>query len=1036
MSKFFIYRPIFAWVIAILISIAGLIAIPNLGVERFPTVAPPKVALYLTYEGATPKTMNDNVISLIEREISGVKDLLYYESASDSNGSASITVTFKRGTDPQLAQVEIQNKMKAIEPRLPQAVRNNGVIVESSASNTLMYINLISPNGRYDEAALNDYMIRNMVENLKRVDGVGRVEVYGSEYAMRIWVDTNKLTGYNLTMSDVTTAIADQNVQIATGKVGDSPTVAGKMTVASLFAKGQLETPEEFESIVLRSGINGSQLLLKDVARVELGRESYKYANRNDGQESTSLAIKLFPNANAVLTSDAIRAYMESAKQVMPAGMDYKITSDSAPFAKISIKKVVVTLAEAMLLVFLVMYLFLQRVIYTLIPAIVAPIALLGTLAVMYAIGFSVNVFTMFGMVLVIGIIVDDAIIVVENVERIMAKEGLPPREATIKAMKEITGAVIGVTGVLSAVYLPIAFAAGSVGTIYQQFSITMATAILFSAFLALCLTPALCATLLKPIGPDHHAKTGFFGWFNRSFEFVGDRYQTWTTKLSGRVGRIALTYVLLIAACFWGFNKIPSTFLPNEDQGYFFTSIQLPSNATQERTKQVITLAENYLQEQEEVRDVMTILGFSFSGSGSASAFMVTTLKDWQHREGVDIRDTLEKFNIYMMDNVKEGEAFSMLPPAIDGLGNSSNISLQLLDKSNADRETFQKVKAEFLRNANANKKIDSAYFEAIPDTTGIELLIDREKARAQGVSFTDISQTLTTALGSTYVNDFPNKGRMQKVIVQSQAENRMDMKDILKMSVKNNKGGTAYLSEFVSTVWKDTPLQLKRFNGSPAVAVSVMPKQGYSSGEVMKELESIVKGLSSPTQIEWTGLSRQERQAEAQTNVLLVFSMLVIFLVLAALYESWSIPLAVIVATPLGILGAVAAMLATGLPNDVFFKVGLVSIIGLTAKNAILMIEFAQQQVVKGLNVIEAISLAAKLRLRPIIMTSLAFTCGIIPLVLASGPSSEIQNSLGTGVLGGMISGTVLILIYVPIAFILVSKLTSMKRFKAKDN
>lgn len=1029
MAHFFISRPIFAWVIAILISMAGLIAIPQLSVERFPSVAPPSIGLYLSYPGANAKTINDSVVSLIEREISGIKGLLYFNSSSDASGSASITVTFENGTDPEMAQVEIQNKISAIEPRLPLAVRQNGITVETTSSNNLMYLGLVSPNGQHSEQELSDYMVRHVIEEIKRVPGVGRVQMYGAEFAMRIWVDPIALTGYNLTMEDVTRSIAEQNIQISPGKVGDSPTTLGQKTVFPLTAQGQLETPQEFRNIVLRANTQGGSVLLGDVAKVELGAQNYLFSNRENGQQSTSAAIQLAPDANAITTSAGIRDRMAELQQAMPLNMDYSITSDAAIFAKLSIEKVVITLLEAMVLVFLVIYLFLQNIRYTLIPTIVAPIALLGTFAVMWLMGFSINVFTMFGMVLAIGIIVDDAIVVVENVERVMAETGLDPKAATQQAMTEIYGAVIGITAVLSAVFIPMSFASGSVGTIFQQFSLSMAVSILFSAFLALTLTPALCATLLKPVTSKDHKKIAFFAGFNRLFTQFTEQVTRLVGYLVRRTGSMMALYLAIVVLCIYAFASVPSTFLPEEDQGYFLTSIQLPSDATVERTMDVVTKIEQFTQARDAVNASMSILGFSFSGTGSGSAFGITTLKDWDERDGSSTQQEMEALSTHL-SSLTEGQVFSVLPAAINGLGNSSNLSFQLQDRTNSGYQQFQKVQTEFLNQAYASGKLTSIFFEALPETNGIQLNIDRAKARALGVPFNAISETISTAMGSSYVNDFPNNGRLQQVIVQVQAESRMQLEDILQLSIRNEQGGTVYLAEFVTPVWGMTPQQLTRFNGVLAVAVSASPAPGYSSGEAMQEIERIVKALPTTTGIEWTGLSLQERQAESQTVTLLLFSMLVIFLVLAALYESWSIPLAVILVVPLGIIGSVGFVMLNGMANDVFFKVGLVTIIGLSAKNAILIVEFAKQALSEGNSLIDSVLQATTQRLRPIIMTSLAFSCGIIPLYIATGPSSEVQNSIGTGVLGGMFSGTVLAVLFVPVFFVFVSKIIERVR------
>lgn len=1024
MSQFFISRPIFAWVIALIISIAGLVAIPNLAVERFPSVAPPSIGLYLSYPGASPQTINDTVVSLIEREISGINGLLYFSSSSDAAGSASITVTFKNGIDPKMAQVEIQNKIKTVEPRLPLAVRQNGITVEETSSNNLMYLGLVTDGGQRSEEELSDYMVRNIIEEVKRVPGVGRVQMWGSEFAMRIWVDPVKLSGYNLTIEDITSAIREQNIPISPGKIGDAPTSQGQKIVIPLTAQGQLETPAEFKKIILKSLTNGGVVLLGDVANVELGAQNNTYGNRANGQESTSAAIQLSSGANAIATSAGIKDRMQELKKAMPADMDYSITSDAAIFAKISIQKVVTTLLEAMLLVFLVMYLFLQKIRYTLIPSIVVPISLLGTFAVIYITGLSINVFTMFAMVLAIGIIVDDAIVVVENVERVMTETGLPPKQATEKAMKEIYGAIIGITAVLSAVFIPIAFASGSVGTIFLQFSVVMAVAILFSAFFALTLTPALCATLLKPVNAEEHNTTGFFGWFNRSFASLTHYCTRGVSFLVIRTKRVMVLYIAIVVLCITAFNLVPSTFLPEEDQGFFLTSIQLPSDATAERTMVVINKIEQYLNGREAVASQMSISGFSFSGSGAGSAFGVTTLKDWSERNGSSTELEMQGLSEHL-NELAEGDVFSVLPGAIEGLGNSSNISLQLQDRANLGYESFQNIQSEFMTKLNNSEKIASVFIESLPETNGVKLNIDRSKAQALGVPFSAISESISAALGSSYVNDFPNNGRLQQVIVQVQASSRMQLNDILQLSIRNSYGSTVYLREFVTAEWQKVPQQLSRFNGLTAVPVSIEPAPGYSSGQAMKEITDIANSLSAPASISWTGLSLQERDTESQTVMLLFFSILLIFLILSALYESWSIPIAAILVVPLGVVGAVGAVMLNGMANDVFFKVGLITIIGLSAKNAILIIEFAQQARNQGTSLTEAVITATKLRFRPILMTSLAFSCGIIPLYIASGPSSEIQNSLGTGVLGGMLSGTVLAVLFVPVFFVFVNQL-----------
>ncbi len=1031
MPQFFINRPVFAWVVALFIIMSGLIALPQLPIERYPSVAPPQVTITAVYPGATPQTMNDSVLGLIERELSSLKNLLYFESSSDTSGAATITASFKPGVNPELAQVDVQNRLKTIEARLPQTVRQNGLIVEAASSGFLMLVSLKSDDNRFDSTALSDYMARNVIEELRRIEGVGRVQLFGAEQAMRIWVDPVKLTAYNLSMADLSNAITQQNIQIAPGRLGDEPAPAGQKVAIPLMAKGQLETPEEFANIVLRAEGSGAKLVLGDVARVELGAQSYAFLTREDGKTATAAAIQLAPGANAVLTSERVKERMQLLQQTMPVGMSYSVPFDTAPFAKISIEKVAHTLIEAMVLVFLVMYLFLQNVRYTLIPAIVAPIALLGTFAVMMLTGFSINVLTMFGMVLAIGIIVDDAIVVVENVERLMAKEGLSPRDATVKAMKEITGAIIGITLVLTAVFIPMALASGSVGVIYQQFTLSMAISILFSAFLALTFTPALCATLLKPISHGHAEKTGFFGWFNRRFDRMTDRYGVRVSKLTKRIGRVMLMFALLVGMLVYSFGKLPSAFLPEEDQGYFITSFLLPSDATTERTSAVVKSFEEYVATRPGIKSNISILGYGLSGSGTNAAVSFTMLKDWDERNGANAWEEVYYAYMTMAETAGEGLVFSIMPPAIDELGNSSGFSMRLIDRSNQGYEALQAAQAKLLELANNSKIVTGVYADSLPAGTGITLHIDRQKAEALGVSFAAISDMLSTAMGSSYINDFPNRGRMQQVIIQADSKSRMQIEDILKLRVRNVSGGMVALSEVVTPKWGATPLQLMRFQGLPSVRIAGGAAPTFSSGEAMDEMERLAAQLPPGFDIAWTGQSLQERQSASQAPMLMALSMLVVFLVLAALYESWAIPVSVMLVVPLGLLGAVGSVLLLGMSNDVFFKVGMITVIGLSAKNAVLIVEFAKQLREEGHGLIDAAVTASRLRLRPILMTSLAFGLGILPLVFASGASAETQAAIGVGVFGGMVTATVLAIYFVPVFFVLVMSI--QERFSA---
>ncbi len=1018
-SQFFIRRPIFAWVIAIFIILFGVLSIPKLPIARFPSVAPPQISIYASYPGATPQSLNDSVVALIEKELSGVKNLLYYSASSDASGMASIAATFKPGTDPEMAQVDVQNKLKSIESRLPQAVRQQGLTIEAASSGFLMMVGLHSPTNQYSEIDLSDYLVRNVVEEIKRVEGVGRIEAFGAEKAMRIWVDPNRLVAYQLSMRDVSQAIQKQNTPISPGRVGDLPAIQGQMISLPLTAQGQLTTVEEFKNISLRSNNAGAKVRLADVAEVELGAQSYSFSILENGKPATAMAIQMSPGGNAVKTSEAVRAKVEELSQSLPKGMQYSIPYDTAPFVKVSIGKVITTLLEAMLLVFIVMYVFLHNIRYTLIPSIVAPIALLGTLAVMLLFGFSINVLTMFGMVLAIGIIVDDAIVVIENVERIMVTEGLSPVEATSKAMTEISSPIIGITLVLAAVFLPMAFASGSVGIIYRQFTVTMSVSILFSAFLALTLTPALCATMLKPIDANHQKK-GFFAWFDRSFERFNRKYEVLLLKLLRYILPMMAVFVVLTGATVMLFKLIPTAFLPEEDQGSFITSFQLPADASQQRTLAAVTRFEQHLKTREAIQDNISVLGFGFSGSGQNTAIAFTNLKDFKLRQST-AADEVAAATVAMQAS-NEGMIMSVLPPAIEEMGSTSGFSLRLQDRANIGMAALYQAQAQLLALAAQSDKLAQVYPDGLAPGNNVDLKIDRDKAEALGVSFDDVTDTISTAMGSMYINDFPNQGRMQQVIMQVDSKSRMRPEDILNLSVSSNSGKLVKLAEIVTPVWTQSAQQFNRYNGRPSLNIAGEGAAGVSTGAVMLEMERLIKQLPKGVGFEWSGQSLQEKQSESQTNFLLGLSMLVVFLVLAALYESWSIPVSVMLVVPLGILGAVLALLIRGLPNDIFFKVGLITIIGLSAKNAILIVEFAKMLKEEGMTLIEATVAAAKLRLRPILMTSLAFTCGVIPLVFATGASSETQHAIGTGVFGGMISATILAIFFVPVFFVFV--------------
>ncbi|MBZ8134821.1 multidrug efflux RND transporter permease subunit [Afifella sp. IM 167] len=1021
MPQFFIERPVFAWVIAIFIVLAGIAAIPQLPVSRFPVIAPPSISIFASYTGASPRTVNDSVTAPIERELTAVKNVLYFESSSDSSGSANITVTFKPGTDPELAQIDVQNRLKSIEPRLPEPVRRAGLSVEGVTSGFLMIVSLRSDGGETDPLALEDYLVRRLALELKQVPGVGRVQSFGSEAAMRIWIDPARLVSYSISTAEIVQAIQTQNVQVAPGRLGEAPAVPGQAVSVPLTLSGQLETPEEFAAIVLRSQPDGSTLTLGDVARIEVGPQTMGFSIFDGGKPATAAAIQLAPGANAVSTSEAVRARLAELQPSMPTGVTYAVSYDTAPFVKLSIVKVVQTLAEAMVLVFLIMLLFLQSIRYTLIPAIVAPIALLGTFAVMWAIGYSINALTMFGMVLAIGIIVDDAIVVVENVERLMASEGLSPREATRRAMREITGAVIGITLVLTAVCLPMGLAGGSVGAIYRQFTVSLAVSILFSAFLALSLTPALCATILKPVVP-HHERKGFFAGFNRGFDRLTGRYTAWVGWLVKRVGRVMLVYGVLVGALVLGYRALPTAFVPDEDQGTFMTSFTLPADATAERTQALVELFDRHAATRPDIANNLSVMGFGFSGSGANAAMAFTTLRDWDERSGSTDAEIAAAERA--MRQATEGEILIMKPPAIEELGTTSGIAMRLVDRAGRDAAALRDAAEKLVALAGQSKLLRNVRVDGLPSGPSVNLRVDRQKAGALGVSFTAVSDLLASTMSSTYVNDFPRAGSLQQVILQAQAKDRMQVEDVLKLQVRNDKGGMVALYEMVTPEWSVSPLQLNRYNGYPSLSISGDAAPGVSSGDAMNEIERIAKGLAGGFAVEWTGQSLQERQSGAQAPLLMALSFVVVFLVLAALYESWAIPLSVMLVVPLGILGAVVAVHLRGFENDVFFKVGLITLIGLSAKNAVLIVEFARKLHEEGSSLAEAAVEAARLRLRPIVMTSLAFTLGIVPLVIARGPSSETQNALGTGLFGGMISATVLAVLFVPVFFALVMR------------
>jgi multidrug efflux pump len=1024
MAKFFIDRPIFAWVIALFIIVMGVVSITQLPVSQYPPVAPPSIVITAAYPGASAQTLEDSVLAVIERELNGSPGLIYVESVAQANGTGNITVSFEPGTNADLAQVDVQNRLSRATPRLPAAVTQQGVRVDKSRSNFLLFTILSSDDPAIDPIALGDYASRNVLPELQRLPGIGQAQLFGTERAMRIWIDPAKLTGFNLSSTDVTNAIRAQNAQVASGSIGELPNIAGQGIAATVIVNGQLSSVAQFGNIVLRANTDGSAVRLKDVARIELGAQAYATSARLNGKPSVGIGVQLSPSGNALAAAKAVRTKMDELQRFFPQGVKYVIPYDSSRFVSISISQVAETLVEAVVLVFLVMYLFLQNWRYTIIPTIVVPVALLGTFAALLALGFSINVLTMFGMVLVIGIVVDDAIVVVENVERIMTEEGLQPLQATRKAMGQISGAIIGVTVVLISVFVPLAFFSGSVGNIYRQFSAVMVASIGLSAFMALSLTPALCATLLKPIDKgSHHEKRGFFGWFNRSFSSTAKGYESWVARILKRAARYLVIYAAIIAAVAVLYLRLPTSFLPGEDQGNIIVNIQLPPGATQERTLAVIQQVEAFILKQPEVQSMVGVLGFSFSGQGQNAALAFVTLKDWDQRVGKEhSAEALAGRAFGGLSGIRDAFIYPLSPPPIPELGTASGFSFRLQDRNGAGHDALLAARNQMLGMASKSKVLAQVRPNGLEDAPQLQIDIDRDKANALGVSFDSINATLSTALGSSYVNDFPNGGRLQRVVVQADAPARMQPDDLLELSLTNSKGQTVPLSAFATTRWAKGAMQTVRYNGYPAMRIDGAAAPGYSSGAALAEMEKLAAQLPAGFGYEWTGQSREEKLAGSQALILYGFAILAVFLALAALYESWSIPLAVILVVPLGVLGVLLGTVMRGLSNDVYFQVGLITIIGLSAKNAILIIEFAKDLQSQGKSPVEAALTAAHLRFRPIVMTSLAFILGTLPLFLASGAGSASQRALGTGVIGGMITAVVLAVFFVPVFFVVI--------------
>ena len=1026
MAKFFIDRPIFAWVIALFIIVLGTLSITQLPIAQYPQVAPPAIVVSAAYPGASAKTLEDSVLSVIEREMNGAPGLIYMEAVAQANGTGSITLSFEAGTNADLAQVDVQNRLARATPRLPQSVTQQGVRVDKSNSNFLLVAMLSSTNPDFDPVALGDYTARNVLPELQRLNGIGQVQLFGTERAMRIWIEPAKLTGFNLSSADVTSAIQAQNAQVAAGSIGDTPNVPGQGISATVVVNGQLTNEEQFGNIVLRANADGSAVYLKDVARIELGGQAYATAARLNGKDAVGMGVQLTPDGNALSAAKEVRAKLDELQRFFPEGVTYSIPYDSSEFVKISITQVAYTLLEAVVLVFVVMFLFLQNIRYTIIPTLVVPIALLGTFGTLLALGFSINVLTMFGMVLVIGIVVDDAIVVVENVERIMTEEKVSPVEATRKAMGQISGAIVGVTLVLIAVFVPLAFFSGSVGNIYRQFSAVMVSAIAFSAFLALSLTPAMCATLLKPVGPEEHEKKGFFGWFNRRFTRTAKGYEGMVARILRRTGRYMVIYVAIIGVVALVYTRLPTSFLPAEDQGTLLVNTQLPPGATLNRTKAVLTEVENYMLDQPEVENMVTVLGFSFSGQGQNASLAFISLKDWADRTGAgQDAASLAGRAFGALSSIRDAFIFPLSPPPIPALGNASGFTFRLQDRSDAGPAALLAARNQLLGMAAQSPVLGQVRPEGLEDAPQLKIDIDRAKANALGVDFSSINSALSTALGSRYVNDFPNDGRLQRVVVQADAPARMQPDDLMALNASNRQGVPVPFSAFATTHWVTGAMQTVRYNGYPAARISGDAAPGYSTGAAMDEMEKLAGQLPQGFGFEWTGQSREEKLAGSQAIILYGFAVLAVFLCLAALYESWTIPLAVILVVPLGVLGVVLATLLRSYANDIYFQVGLITIIGLSAKNAILIIEFAKDLQAQGKGVIDSALEAAHLRFRPIVMTSLAFMLGVMPLVLASGASSASQRAIGTGVIGGMLTGTVLAVFFVPLFFVVVRNL-----------
>ncbi|EAA9528037.1 efflux RND transporter permease subunit [Salmonella enterica] len=1030
MANFFIRRPIFAWVLAIILMMAGALAIMQLPVAQYPTIAPPAVSISATYPGADAQTVQDTVTQVIEQNMNGIDNLMYMSSTSDSAGSVTITLTFQSGTDPDIAQVQVQNKLQLATPLLPQEVQQQGISVEKSSSSFLMVAGFVSDNPNTTQDDISDYVASNIKDSVSRLNGVGDVQLFGAQYAMRIWLDANLLNKYQLTPVDVINQLKVQNDQIAAGQLGGTPALPGQQLNASIIAQTRLKDPQEFGKVTLRVNADGSVVHLKDVARIELGGENYNVVARINGKPASGLGIKLATGANALDTATAIKAKLAELQPFFPQGMKVVYPYDTTPFVKISIHEVVKTLFEAIILVFLVMYLFLQNIRATLIPTIAVPVVLLGTFAILAAFGYSINTLTMFGMVLAIGLLVDDAIVVVENVERVMMEDNLSPREATEKSMSQIQGALVGIAMVLSAVFIPMAFFGGSTGAIYRQFSITIVSAMALSILVALILTPALCATLLKPVSAEHHEKkSGFFGWFNARFDHSVNHYTNSVSGIVRNTGRYLIIYLLIVVGMAVLFLRLPTSFLPEEDQGVFLTMIQLPSGATQERTQKVLDQVTHYYlnNEKANVESVFTVNGFSFSGQGQNSGMAFVSLKPWEERSGEknSVEAVIARATC-AFSQIRDGLVFPFNMPAIVELGTATGFDFELIDQGGLGHDALTKARNQLLGMvAQHPDLLVRVRPNGLEDTPQFKLDVDQEKAQALGVSLSDINETISAALGGYYVNDFIDRGRVKKVYVQADAQFRMLPEDINNLYVRSANGEMVPFSTFSSARWIYGSPRLERYNGMPSMELLGEAAPGRSTGEAMALMENLASRLPNGIGYDWTGMSYQERLSGNQAPALYAISLIVVFLCLAALYESWSIPFSVMLVVPLGVVGALLAASLRGLNNDVYFQVGLLTTIGLSAKNAILIVEFAKDLMEKeGRGLIEATLEASRMRLRPILMTSLAFILGVMPLVISRGAGSGAQNAVGTGVMGGMLTATLLAIFFVPVFFVVVKR------------